>query len=94
MMSISHKDRVFILTGAGVSAESGTPNFRGMNGQTNARRLFACFQQSASEWELLQPSPKEQQALYPACVFAYTIKGDPRRESEKRVSCKKNLCVT
>jgi len=32
MIAISRADRVFILTGAGVSAESGIPTFRGVNG--------------------------------------------------------------
>jgi NAD-dependent deacetylase len=32
MLLISPTDRVFILTGAGVSAESGIPTFRGVNG--------------------------------------------------------------
>ena len=32
MLDISPSDRVFILTGAGVSAESGIPTFRGVNG--------------------------------------------------------------
>jgi NAD-dependent deacetylase len=32
MVAISKTDRVFILTGAGVSAESGIPTFRGVNG--------------------------------------------------------------
>ncbi len=32
MLAISKTDRVFLLTGAGVSAESGIPTFRGVNG--------------------------------------------------------------
>jgi NAD-dependent deacetylase len=32
MFSLSNSDRVFVLTGAGVSAESGIPTFRGVNG--------------------------------------------------------------
>ena len=32
MLAISSTDRVFVLTGAGVSAESGVPTFRGVNG--------------------------------------------------------------
>src|SRR5690349_21680248 len=32
MLLISPTDRVFILTGAGVSAESGIPTFRGVDG--------------------------------------------------------------
>jgi NAD-dependent deacetylase len=32
VLSISPSDKVFILTGAGVSAESGIPTFRGVNG--------------------------------------------------------------
>jgi NAD-dependent protein deacetylase/lipoamidase len=32
MLSISSTDRVFVLTGAGVSAESGIPTFRGVGG--------------------------------------------------------------
>jgi NAD-dependent deacetylase len=32
MISISASDRIFVLTGAGVSAESGIPTFRGAGG--------------------------------------------------------------
>ena len=32
MEKLSAADRLFVLTGAGVSAESGLPTFRGING--------------------------------------------------------------
>ena len=32
MLAVSHTDRVFVLSGAGVSAESGIPTFRGVGG--------------------------------------------------------------
>jgi NAD-dependent deacetylase len=32
MLTVSSTDRVFVLTGAGVSAESGIPTFRGVSG--------------------------------------------------------------
>ena len=36
---LTANDRVFVLTGAGVSAESGLPTFRGMNGLWRGYRV-------------------------------------------------------
>jgi len=39
MHSIMPTDRVFVLTGAGVSAESGIPTFRGVGGLWQGYRI-------------------------------------------------------
>jgi NAD-dependent deacetylase len=39
MVRIFHDDRVFVLTGAGVSAESGIPTFRGVDGLWRNHRI-------------------------------------------------------
>jgi NAD-dependent deacetylase len=39
MLKLSPQDRVFVLTGAGVSAESGLPTFRGVNGLWRGYRV-------------------------------------------------------
>ena len=38
-LPLTPSDRVFVLTGAGVSAESGLPTFRGMNGLWRGYRV-------------------------------------------------------
>jgi NAD-dependent deacetylase len=39
MLPISPTDRLFVLTGAGVSAESGIPTFRGVGGLWRNHRI-------------------------------------------------------
>ena len=39
MINIAANDRVFVLTGAGVSAESGLPTFRGAGGLWRGYRV-------------------------------------------------------
>jgi NAD-dependent deacetylase len=38
-IGIGRSDRLFVLTGAGISAESGIPTFRGQDGLWEGRRL-------------------------------------------------------
>jgi NAD-dependent deacetylase len=42
VLVISLLDRVFVLTGAGVSAESGIPTFRGVGGLWRNFRIEVC----------------------------------------------------
>ena len=39
MITISNSDRVFVLTGAGISAESGLPTFRASDGLWAGHRI-------------------------------------------------------
>ena len=39
MIPFTDRTRLLVLTGAGVSAESGVPTFRGMNGLWEGRRV-------------------------------------------------------
>ena len=39
MLSVSPTDRIFVLAGAGVSAESGVPTFRGVGGIWRSYRI-------------------------------------------------------
>ncbi len=39
MQPLSSQDRIFVLTGAGISAESGLPTFRGVDGIWRGQRV-------------------------------------------------------
>ena len=63
MLAVSPSDRVFILTGAGVSAESGIPTFRGVGGLWRNYRI----EEIASPGGLAPRSPAGVGVLIP-CV--------------------------
>ena len=54
-ISISRSDRLFVLTGAGISAESGIPMFRGQDGLWQGHRTedVATLQAFAKDPELV-----------------------------------------
>jgi NAD-dependent deacetylase len=72
-ISISNQDRVFVLTGAGISAESGLPTFRASDGlwaghriedvctpeawQSNPALVWEFYSQRRAQGDLAEPNP-------------------------------------